>query len=212
MIANFDTAMIQCVVFDFDGTLVMSNAIKRDGFTAIAERFPDGVSRMDMIMTNPPGDRYAIMDAFAALYDANGADLVAEYAIWCENRILECPERAGAAETLAFLKAKGISIWINSATPQEPLRTIVTKRYDAGTFSGVLGGHGKKVENLQKIMQAENLSPEQILMVGDGFDDRDGATAIGCPFIGLDQGSLAAKDPHADMLTHLTPIGKQLGV
>ncbi len=210
MTDNFDAGIIKCVVFDFDGTLVMSNAIKRDGFTAVAERFPDGVARMDAIMAAPPGDRYAIMDAFAAFYDADGTELVTEYAQWCEDRILECPERTGATETLAALKAKGISIWINSATPQEPLRTVVAKRYDTGTFTGVHGGHGMKVENLRKVMDAENLRPEQILMVGDGFDDRDGAAAVGCPFIGLDQGSLEKTAPETKMISDLNLIPKYL--
>ena len=203
---------IRCVVFDFDGTLVMSNAIKRDGFFAVAKDFPNGELSMEGILANPPGDRYAIMNAFGKKYEADPVDLVEAYARWCEEKILMCPERIGAGKTLTALREKGLSIWINSATPQAPLREVVGKRYPAGTFDGVLGGHGMKVENLQKVMQTENLPPDQVLMVGDGFDDRDGAAAIGCHFIGLTEGTLAASNNPGEMISDLTEILRWLAI
>jgi len=197
---------IRCVVFDFDGTLVMSNAIKRDGFTAVAKAFPNGEAAMDTIMANPPGDRYAITQAFAALYNADATELVERYGQWCEDNILICPERTGATEVLKTLTDKGLPIWLNSATPEAPLQAVVAKRYPTGTFAGVLGGHACKVKNLRKVMQHENLTPAQILMVGDGYDDRDGAADFGCPFIGLTEGSLERSDAPGLMITDLTEI------
>ena len=53
--------MIACVVFDFDGTLVLSNAIKRDAFYMIADRYAGGRACMDELLTSRTGDRAAIL-------------------------------------------------------------------------------------------------------------------------------------------------------
>jgi len=76
----------------------------------------------------------------------------------------------------------------------------------------VLGGHGMKVENLQKVMQTENLTPDQVLMVGDGYDDRDGAAEAGCHFIGLTEGSLSISNNPGEMISDLTEILRWLEI
>lgn len=184
--------MIRCAVFDFDGTLVLSNRIKREGFFAVAEAFPGGEAAMTALLDAPPGDRFAIMAAFAARYGAGADDLAERYGAWCEARILVCPARDGAADLLAELRRRGLRVWINSATPEAPLRTVVARRYPEGTFDGVLGGHERKVENLQTILAAERLAAAEVVMIGDGADDRAAAATIGCAFVGLTDGSLAA--------------------
>ena len=202
--------MIRCAVFDFDGTLVLSNAIKRDGFFAVAAGYPDGAAAMNRLLANPPGDRFAIMAAFAALHGANAGELAEQYGAWCEARILAYPERAGATACLMDLRQRGISPWINSATPEAPLRAVVARRYPTGTFAGVLGGHGRKADNLRAILAAENIAATEMLMIGDGVDDRDGARAVGCAFVGLTDGSLAAAPAPGPLLTDLAALGAWL--
>lgn len=192
--------MIRCVVFDFDGTLVMSNAIKREGFFAVTAGVEGGRAAMEALLADPPGDRYAIFAAFAARFGLDAGELAESYGAWCEAEILAAPERPGASDLLARLTRDGLRLWINSATPEAPLRGVVKRRYPPGTFDGVLGGHARKVPNLRAVMRAEGLAPEEILMVGDGFDDRDAAAEIGCRFAGLDRGTLAAR-PDCGRLT-----------
>lgn len=198
--------MIRCVVFDFDGTLVMSNAIKREGFFAVTAAVAGGRAAMEALLADPPGDRYAIFAAFAARFGLDAGELAEAYGAWCEAAILAAPERDGAAQLLARLKRDGIRIWINSATPEAPLRSVVAQRYPAGTFDGVLGGHGRKVPNLLAVMRSEGLGPEDLLMVGDGFDDRDAAAEIGCAFAGLDRGTLAARPDRGDLIADLREL------
>ena len=120
-----------------------------------------------------------------------------------------CPERHGASLALAQLSRAGISIHVNSATPIIPLRSLVLRRYGAGTFAGVHGGHGAKFANLVEILRREQLHPSPLAMVGDGIDDRDAATNSGCQFVGIGGGSLAKSDPSGPWLytlEHLWPL------
>lgn len=192
--------MIRCVVFDFDGTLVLSNDIKREGFfAAVAER-PDGPERMARILACPPGDRYAIFRRFAEGTEDDANELAARYSSWCEERILVSPERPGASVALAQLRGAGIRVHVNSATPTAPLRSVVLRRYGEGSFDGVHGGHGAKRENLEAILRQEQLLPSSLAMVGDGIDDRDAALTVGCQFVGVGGGTLAAAVPDEELL------------
>jgi phosphoglycolate phosphatase len=195
--------MIRCVVFDFDGTLVLSNDIKREGFfAAVAER-AGGPERMARILASPPGDRYAIFRRFAEEAGDDPGELAVRYSSWCEERILVCPERSGASLALAELRRAGISVHVNSATPTAPLRSVVLRRYGEDSFNGVHGGHGAKVANLEAILRQEQLLPASLAMVGDGIDDRDAALRAGCQFVGVGGGTLAAAAPDEKLLDTL---------
>lgn len=198
--------MIRCVVFDFDGTLLLSNEIKREGFFAAVAGYPDGLERMARILAHPPGDRYAIFRSFAQEVGGDANELAIKYSNWCEERILTCPERPGAALALAQLRRVGIKVHVNSATPTAPLRSVVLRRYGAASFNGVHGGHGAKLANLEAILRQEQLPPSSLAMVGDGIDDRDAALAVGCRFVGVGGGTLAAAAPDEDLLDTLESL------
>lgn len=200
--------MIRCIAFDFDGTLVHSNAIKHDAFLEIAAHYPGGEALMRRIMADPPGDRRAVMALFAARI-GGGIDvdaLVADYGRRCEERILRCPARQGVDTALAALRRTGLRLHINSATPTEPLRAVIHRRYGTGFFDGVYGGHGAKVANLRAIMDAEGIGPAALAMVGDGIDDRDAAREAGCAFFGVDAGTLAAGAGTDGLLSDLSGL------
>jgi phosphoglycolate phosphatase len=198
--------MIRAVVFDFDGTLVLSNEIKRDGFFFVADRFRGGTQTMAAILADPPGDRFAICSAFAVVHGADAADLAECYSSWCEERIIVCPERPGAASMLARLQQCALGLYVNSATPEIFLRRVVSRRYPPGTFRDILGGHGAKVANLSLILAHEDIDPQEMLMVGDGIDDRDASIEIGCAFAGVAGGTLAAAVPGQMLINDLGEI------
>jgi phosphoglycolate phosphatase len=195
--------MIRCVVFDFDGTLVLSNDIKREGFFASVAECSGGAERMTAILARPPGDRYAIFRRFAEEAGGDADELAAWYGNWCEKRILVSPERPGAALALTQLRHAGVSVHVNSATPTVLLRSLVLRRYGEGSFNGVHGGHGAKVANLEAVLRQEQLLPASLAMVGDGIDDRDAALTVGCRFVGVGGGTLAAAAPDENLLDTL---------
>ena len=202
--------MIRSVVFDFDGTLLLSNAVKEESFYAIAEAFPGGGERMRAILKSRPGDRSAILKQFAdAMQVGDRADdLIARYTSICSARIMLCPERPGASSALAALRAAGIRLCVNSSTPIQPLRAIAAARFPAATFDDVFGGYGCKLDNLRRLAEAAQLRAADIAMVGDGSDDAEAAAAFGCHFVGVSGGSLRASGsaPLIDDLRDLLPL------
>ena len=198
--------MIRCIVWDFDGTLVLSNDIKRDGFLALADGVPGGWAVMEDILAAPPGDRVAIAAAFASRFGGDPADLVHRYSVWCEDQIVVCPARAGAGVVLAAAREAGLRQHINSATPTEPLLAVVLRRYGAHVFDGIRGGHGAKVANLRAIVAQEGLEAQQVAMVGDGADDRAAALEVGCRFFGVAGGTLSRQPDCGPLLSDLSDL------
>ena len=57
-------------IFDFDGTLVLSNQIKRDGFDIIAKEYDNGIEIIaEIIKNNKNANRYLIFDKFVNFFD-----------------------------------------------------------------------------------------------------------------------------------------------
>lgn len=202
--------MIHCVVFDFDGTLVLSNDIKREGFFAVIPPGAESHATMERILNDPPGDRERIFAAFAALEGGDAVDLTRKYSRRCEEGIVGCAERSGAGAMLARLAGAGIPCHINSATPEFPLRAVVRRRYGDGVFASVRGGHGAKLANLEAILASECLAASELAMVGDGVDDREAARAAGCRFVGIGGGTLALEVGGHGLLDDLRELWARL--
>jgi phosphoglycolate phosphatase len=205
--------MIRCVVFDFDGTLVLSNEIKHEGFMRLAERFVEGPAHMRVILNSMSGDREAIISRFATYVGASqdAVSLLEEYSHMVREQILMCPERPGAASLLRKLSSEGIRIYVNSATPTHELRLTLKKRYPANTFAGIYGGFGCKLENLRVIARSADASVNDMVMIGDGTDDADAASEFGCRFIAIAGGTLQEHLPPASLLRDLTAVVGLLG-
>lgn len=180
-----------CVSFDLDGTLLLSNSIKREGFLRAARKYFGGERLMVELMLKLRGDRSKIFSRFGELagVEKDVPALIEEYSSWCEDKILQCPKRRGANDLLGLLCKAGARSYVNSATPAGSLRVIVNAMFP-GIFSGIYGGHGKKVPNLQAIAKDASVLPKDIIVVGDGVDDRDCAAHFGCRFIAVAGGSL----------------------
>jgi phosphoglycolate phosphatase len=174
-------------IFDFDGTLVQSDAIKRETFfTTVADR-PDATAALREILSAPDtGDRY---DVFRKLADRiEGVDVDARaraYAKTCEDKISRAPEVAGATAVLECISANGTAAYINSATPEPALMAIIERMPFAAFIRGAFGGPRSKIDNGRDILLAEKCAPSDCVVVGNDESDRQCALALGCMFIGV---------------------------
>lgn len=189
--------MIRCAVFDFDGTLVDSNQIKIDAFYKAAAEYEGASDHLTEILADPGtgGDRYAVCAKLAQRLAESGAAegpttglsqrLAEHYGALCLEQVSACPEIAGARDSLAELKGLGLKLYINSTTPEAPLREILRRRDLIGFFDGVLGSSNSKAGNLELICSKEGISRDQIVMIGDLDVDCRASREVGCHFIGI---------------------------
>ena len=112
--------MLKCVVFDFDGTLVDSNDIKRETFFAVAHPWDStGEVVAEVFKRWPAADRYKKTYKIAEGLISRGllpkgssvqewaSRLANEYTEQCETAIGSCAEMAGATQVLNELSEKG---------------------------------------------------------------------------------------------------------
>jgi phosphoglycolate phosphatase-like HAD superfamily hydrolase len=202
--------MIRCVAFDFDGTLADSNRIKRDAWYEVFDR--TGYSHTEisaLLAALPTADRFELIKEGLSRLASSGrlptgdthgllaAELAQSYNDICEIGQETCPEMPGAAAMLAAL-ADRLPLYVNSATPEEPLRRVIGRRGWECYFRGVHGRPREKAEILRDIIARERILPTEIAMVGDGPADIQGAQEVGCPFFAV--GELTS-----------TPYGQQIG-
>jgi phosphoglycolate phosphatase-like HAD superfamily hydrolase len=193
--------MIKCVVFDFDGTLVDSNAIKREAFFAIARPWDaSGEVVAEVFERWPAADRYektqkiaeALISRKLLPEDSSLAEwasrLANDYTTQCESAIACCPEMPGATETLNELSEEGLLLFVNSATPVEPLRKILELRNWVCFFQGAYGAEAAKADNLGQVAARTGAKPHEIVHVGDQPDDLHATEQFGCHFVAMADG------------------------
>jgi phosphoglycolate phosphatase len=190
--------MIKCVVFDFDGTLVDSNDIKRETFFEVARPWDTtGEVVAEVFELWPSADRYEKTRRIAEALierkllpehsnaEAWGVRLANDYTLCCENAIINCAERPGASAALQELSEMGKLLFVNSGTPTKPLRRLLELRNWARFFHAAYGVEGSKAENLKRIALESGAACHEIVHVGDQGDDWRGAEQFGCHFVAM---------------------------
>lgn len=206
---------ICCIAFDFDGTLVESNPVKRDAYYEVFAEVPGAADVLERVIREAPeANRYGVIGrtreelARAGCSALPPADELADaYGRICEERVGTCDAVPGAFEALEAL-APHYPLYVDSATPQEPLRRVVARRGWNGFFRAVLGGPTDKVENLREVARREAVAPDAVLLVGDGPPDQRAAHAFGCTFAGF-EAALPELAEHP-RLAVLAPLARRL--
>jgi phosphoglycolate phosphatase len=179
--------LIQALIFDFDGTLVDSDPIKRSAFYDVTTAIPGAAEFLDTIFTSAnPGDRYEIFAKLAAWLELDSADdWTKAYGMLCQNRILDLLASSGIGQTLATLTTNRYRLFIASATPQNDLISLVNKSPLTEYFTGVYGRPTAKVDILRDILRSHDWVPQEIVMIGNSELDLQAAVTVGCPFVGV---------------------------
>ena len=202
------------VSFDFDNTLLLSEATKHSTMREVVAKHAGGLEVLATVpsdsRTAPPGvkvTRHTIFAGVAQGLVARGFDVASvghsdpqsfgvalcdEFSALVEQRLKTAPEVPGATALLKHLAEHGIKCFVNTATPQEPIDQVIDNLGWRPYFCGVYGAPATKVENLRRAARAAApdesptvLSAGQMLHVGDGDNDCKAAYEYGCRFVGV---------------------------
>lgn len=181
---------LKALVFDFDGTLVDSNACKHNAFY---ELFPDkpAVRKVIEEVLSEMGaqSRYVIfpelLRRLRPVFPMAEPEQSAEYIEQYRKRVVVAQQAAcempGAGESLRALSER-YPLYLSTITPQEDIEYLLKARNWACLFRKVFGYPNDKIKVLHQVMQTEKADQTEVIMIGDGAGDRAAAEQVGCPF------------------------------
>ena len=180
-------------VFDFDGVVLESVRIKTDAFAALYAEFGSdvvakvvahhelngGVSRFEKFQ------HYHLEFLGLRLSVDEMERLNNVFSKLVLTKILAANVVNGVFTFIDEIISKGKVCGINSATPEDELRSIVEQRKFTKYFELVLGSPCSKLENLHKMKTKFNCEYSEMIFFGDATSDFDAARMAGIEFIGL---------------------------
>lgn len=179
-------------MFDFDGTLVDSNEIKREAFFTVSNHLSSSKKIMfEILSMTDLGDRYDIFNRYSKRlkeefkFIIDEDFLVDKYTEICEKNVSLAQSILGFDSLLNYLKKTDLKVIISSATPIITLKKIIINRKIDNFFDHIYGSPESKVEHIKKVIKAYNISPKEILYVGDSEVDMQASLISGSFFIGV---------------------------
>lgn len=209
---------LRAIAFDFDGVILESGPIKQEGFLALFADRPDlhpeilahhrrhlGVSRYDKLTWI---HRELLGRELAA---EELAELGRRYSQLVVERVLACPQVAGAEELLRQISDE-VLCFVVSATPQAELERIIDGRGLQPHFREVRGTPGAKAAILAELMESHSLGRDELLMVGDGLSDYLAARAAGVAFVLREtpEQEELFRDVEVERVADLAELGRRL--
>jgi len=200
----------RALVFDFDGTLVDSNAIKWRAFEKCFVEFPD---RHEEIFKYCQGNNHMTRgEKFRHVYETIlkltytptiEADLHEQFAA-TTSQIIAAPEIQGANQYLQKVSGSHITALLSS-TPHDTLLQILEGRGWRHYFATIQGSPVDKEAWLRVFRKKHRLAQPEVLFFGDTPEDASAAQGE-CTFIAVGECNLASFGLHSisdftDLLT-----------
>ncbi|MBI5298867.1 MAG: HAD hydrolase-like protein [Deltaproteobacteria bacterium] len=181
----------KALVFDFDGTLVDSNAIKQNAFAKCFFEYP---KQLDAIMVycnsynNIPRVvkfRHVFENILKLPYPPEVEQLMLDrYASETTEQVIGAAEIPGAIRFLKKVASKKETALLSS-TPHEFLLRILERRGLKKYFGRIQGAPVDKKVWLENYVGSRGFSKTEVLFFGDSPEDVQAATGAQVPFIGV---------------------------
>lgn len=202
------------IVFDFDGVLAETAAIKVAAFTEIYAEHGTGVVGRVVAhhLANEGISRIEKMRTYhreflgVDLDDAEVEALGARFTALVEDAVVAAPWVAGARAVLDS-HAGRTPMFVVSGTPEGEIRRIVARRGMDGYFAAVRGSPPRKAPILRELLAGHGLAPGRVLFVGDARADFEAAETTGIRFVGrVDPGCESPFPPGTPTIPDLTAL------
>jgi beta-phosphoglucomutase-like phosphatase (HAD superfamily) len=183
-------AALDAVIFDFDGVIIESVAVKDDVFRALFGEHPAHIDAiMDLHRRHGGVSRYVKFEMIyrdilrAPLAPADKAELSRRFEELALERVMAAPMVAGARDVLDGLNGR-VPMAVVSGTPDAELSVIVERRGLARYFIEVHGGSRDKRDVIDRMVRQRGWRRDRMAMVGDAMTDCTAARANRVPFVG----------------------------
>lgn len=193
--------MIKVIVFDFDGVIVDSERGKlKAWFDLFDDSEFDGLAKRmipEVLSCRGRQTRFYILREIYKRLNLPSEDeeeFVAEYAARFNRKVQAAilakgvdPRTRGTLESLS----RKYPLFIVSSTPERNLLESAGNLEIAGLFKRILGRPQlaeiveSKIAGLEKIRSMEDISPGEMVYIGNEEKDRVCSQEFGCPFIGF---------------------------
>jgi phosphoglycolate phosphatase-like HAD superfamily hydrolase len=195
---------ISLIVFDCDGVILESVNVKTCAFEKIVEQYgPDAAARMtEYHLAHGGVSRFRKFEWFydevlgRIITEDELQTLSLEFSQLVFDGVMCAPLVTGIMETLLSLHGR-LPMYVASGTPHEELRQVLDARNLTRFFKAVYGAPPGKTELLRYIINREDVSPKNTLMVGDSSTDMDAAEACGACFFGVGSAFSGTSWPYA---------------
>jgi len=203
----------QHIIFDFDGVLVESNAIRFNGFRKLFKNYPE--NQVEKLVTyakaNGGVSRYKKIKYFFNVIrrEQISPESVNDWAIQFSELVTQDIEDAKPVKgSLEFLEnyCNLFDFAIVSGSDQKELRQICKKRGISHFFKIILGSPIEKEENIAILLSKLNWKHEKSLYVGDSSNDLEAAKANQLDFVGRSSGLINWKNFNIKFIPDLSDL------
>lgn len=185
---------LKTIILDYDGTLVESQTIKDQAFAYVFRQYPDKLAKiMDYHLKNNAVIRfdkfkYIAENIIRIEYDLKWAEAInQEFSQFVLNQAASCSYVFGAIEFLDYFYQR-VSLYLASVNPPDELAEILKRRNLTKYFKAVYANPWKKPDSLKEIISVEAVHKDEVVFIGDTYEDYQAAQAVGIEFIGRDGG------------------------
>ncbi|MFH1798603.1 MAG: HAD hydrolase-like protein [Candidatus Omnitrophota bacterium] len=179
------------IIFDFDGTLAETNAIRLDGFRVLFKEYPQ--SQVDELICysqrNGGTSRYERIGYFFekirnVVISYEEINVFAEkYSKLVKEKVIAAVPVNGSLEFLT-LHVKDYNFAVISGSDQQELREVCRARKIEPFFVEILGSPTNKEQNLAELLTRKRWKKDSSLFVGDSINDLNAAESNGIDFVG----------------------------
>lgn len=183
----------KALIFDFDGTLIISNQLKIDAYYDIFKRGDVEHSIIESILKmHPELNRYDTISKILEMANCeyNLASLSDIYSELVFERIIKARNLDHAEELLEYLTSKDINLFLSSNTPVFVLKEIINHKGWNKYFDRIYGFPDKKTDTIKQIIKEFKFETTDCLIIGDGESDRLSALSNNIDFCRITTNSL----------------------